>query len=212
MLRLTHPGARRQQLVLKRVMDAATATVALVALAPVMGLIAAAVGLTSRGPILFRQERVGIGGRRFHIYKFRTMVADAEAHRPGLAAHSVYTDGRLFKVVDDPRVTRVGQFLRRTSLDELPQFWNVLRGDMSLVGPRPPLPEEVQLYDEHHYRRLVMKPGMTGPWQVGGRNRVTDFEEVVRLEAAYMRNWTIRKDFRIMARTVPVVFRMDGAH
>ena len=212
MLQLTRPWARSHQLKAKRILDAITAAVALVGLAPVLVLIAAAVRFTSRGPILFTQERVGIGGRRFNIFKFRTMVTDAERQRDDLEHSSVYTDGRLFKVLNDPRVTPVGRFLRRTSLDELPQLWNVLRGEMSLVGPRPPLPCEVELYDEHHYRRFVMKPGITGPWQVSGRNTVTDFEEVVRLEAEYMRNWTLRKDFRIMARTVPAVFKMEGAH
>lgn len=212
MLALTRPWARRHQLQLKRLIDAGTATCALILLAPLMAVIAAAVRLNSKGPVFFRQERVGIGGRRFRMYKFRTMIADAERRRPGLEQKSLYADARLFKIVDDPRVTRVGAFLRRTSLDELPQFWNVLRGEMSLVGPRPPLPAEVELYDEHHYRRFVMKPGITGPWQVNGRNKVTDFEEVVRLEAEYMRNWTLSRDFRIIARTVPAVFRMEGAH
>jgi lipopolysaccharide/colanic/teichoic acid biosynthesis glycosyltransferase len=109
-------------------------------------------------------------------------------------------------------VTGVGAILRQTSLDELPQLFNVLRGEMSLVGPRPPMPSEVELYDEHHYSRFDMKPGITGPWQVGGRNKITDFEEVVRLEHAYARSWSIGKDFRILMRTIPVVLRMDGAH
>jgi lipopolysaccharide/colanic/teichoic acid biosynthesis glycosyltransferase len=115
-------------------------------------------------------------------------------------------------VKDDPRVTRIGAFLRRTSLDELPQLWNVLLGHMSVVGPRPPLPCEVALYQEHHYTRLNMRPGMTGPWQASGRNRITDFEEVVRLESAYIRQWSIWKDLAILLRTIPVVLRMDGAH
>lgn len=212
MLQLTRPASRGHQLMVKRMIDMCVAAVALCVLSPLLALVACAVRLDSPGPILFRQERVGMGGRRFRIYKFRTMVADAEEQRTTLREQSVYSDARLFKVPNDPRVTRVGRVLRRTSLDELPQFWNVLRGDMSLVGPRPPLPSEVELYDEHHYRRFVMKPGITGPWQVSGRNKVVDFEEVVRLEDAYMRNWTLGKDFRIMARTVPVVLKMEGAH
>lgn len=212
MLQLTRPASRGHQLAVKRFIDMCVAAVALLILSPVLAAVAFAVRMNSRGPILFRQERVGMGGHRFHIYKFRTMVADAEERRKTLREQSMYPDARLFKVPNDPRITSVGRFLRRTSLDELPQFWNVLRGDMSLVGPRPPLPCEVALYDEHHYRRFVMKPGITGPWQVNGRNRVTDFEEVVRLEDAYMRNWSLGKDFRIMARTVPAVLRMDGAH
>lgn len=212
MLQLTQPGSRGQQLLIKRCIDVCVAGMALLVLLPVLVAIALAVRCTTRGPVLFRQQRVGIGGSRFTMYKFRTMVADAEERRKTLRAQSVYTDARLFKVPNDPRITPVGRFLRRTSLDELPQFWNVLRGDMSLVGPRPPMPCEVELYDEHHYRRFVMKPGITGPWQVSGRNTVTDFEEVVRLEDAYMRNWSLRKDFRIIARTVPVVLKMEGAH
>src|SRR5690606_23110597 len=121
------------------------------------------------GQILFSQERVGRGGRLFRIYKFRSMVADAEARKQELASASVYASPHLFKVVSDPRITPLGAFLRKTSLDELPQLWNVLIGDMSLVGPRPPLPSEVAVYDEHHTVRLCARPGMTGPWQVSGR-------------------------------------------
>jgi lipopolysaccharide/colanic/teichoic acid biosynthesis glycosyltransferase len=140
------------------------------------------------------------------------MVRDAEKRQDGIAARSIYGDGRLFKVKDDPRVTRVGRFLRRTSLDELPQLWNVMRGDMSLVGPRPPVPQEVALYEEHHFARFHMKPGITGPWQVGGRNNVTSFEEIVRLEADYMRYWSIGKDIEILLRTLPAVLGQRGAH
>jgi lipopolysaccharide/colanic/teichoic acid biosynthesis glycosyltransferase len=124
----------------------------------------------------------------------------------------MYGDLRLFKVKNDPRVTRIGGFLRRTSLDELPQLWNVLRGDMSLVGPRPPLPCEVELYEEHHYTRFDMRPGITGPWQVSGRNRITDFDAVLQLEFGYLRQWSIWKDFGILLRTVPEVLKMKGAH
>jgi lipopolysaccharide/colanic/teichoic acid biosynthesis glycosyltransferase len=140
------------------------------------------------------------------------MVHDAESLRDDLAPKSLYTDQRLFKVKDDPRVTRLGAFLRRTSLDELPQLWNVFRGDMSLVGPRPPLPSEVDLYEDHHYTRFDVKPGITGPWQVSGRNSITDFEEVIRLETGYIRGWTIWKDLGILLKTVPVVLFMRGAH
>jgi lipopolysaccharide/colanic/teichoic acid biosynthesis glycosyltransferase len=146
------------------------------------------------------------------MWKFRSMVHDAEERRVDLTGRSVYQDARLFKMRDDPRVTSVGAFLRRTSLDELPQLWNVIKGDMSLVGPRPPLPAEVALYEEHHYTRLNMRPGITGPWQVGGRNNITDFEEVVRLEEQYIRHWSIWKDVGILIRTLPAVLRMDGAH
>jgi exopolysaccharide biosynthesis polyprenyl glycosylphosphotransferase len=212
LVELVRPSLDAAQLLAKRAMDLLLATALLVALSPLLLLVALAVRLTSRGPVLFAQPRVGFGGRRFRMYKFRSMVADAEARKAALAAHSVYADPRLFKVVDDPRVTRLGAFLRRTSLDELPQLWNVVRGEMSLVGPRPPVVAEVGEYEEAHYARFGMKPGITGPWQVGGRNRVTSFDEVVRLETAYMRQWSIWKDFEILIRTVPAVLRMAGAH
>ena len=212
MVQLTHPGLRGRQLVLKRALDLVASVSGLVVLAPVFVVIAALILLTSRGPIFYRQLRVGIGGRRFHITKFRSMVVDADAQRAALACQSVYGDGRLFKMTHDPRVTPIGRFLRRTSLDELPQLWDVLRGRMSLVGPRPPMPSEVVLYEEHHYTRFVMKPGITGPWQVAGRNLITDFEAIVRLETEYMRHWSIWKDLEILAQTVPAVLRMDGAH
>lgn len=211
LVQLTRPGLRGGQLALKRVGDVAISLSLIILLAPLSLLIALAVRLTSPGPIIFRQTRVGVGGRPFSMYKFRSMVDDAEGRRGELMDQSVYADGRLFKVLEDPRVTKFGAFLRRTSLDELPQLWNVLRGDMSLVGPRPPLPSEVALYEEHHYARFHMKPGMTGPWQVGGRNRVIAFQEVVRLETEYMRNWTISKDLAILARTLPVVMHSTGA-
>jgi lipopolysaccharide/colanic/teichoic acid biosynthesis glycosyltransferase len=162
--------------------------------------------------VLFRQTRVGRGGRRFQICKFRSMVTDAEQRLDDLRANSVYRDARLFKMERDPRITRVGAFLRKTSLDELPQLWNVLKGDMSLVGPRPPLPSEVALYEEHHYTRFDVKPGITGPWQVSGRNKIRDFEEIMRLETAYIRQWGLGKDLAILARTVPAVLRMHGAY
>jgi lipopolysaccharide/colanic/teichoic acid biosynthesis glycosyltransferase len=167
--------------------------------------------LDSRGPVLFRQPRVGLGGREFEILKFRTMVSGADGQREGLKGRSVYADGRLFKIKDDPRITRLGALLRRTSLDELPQLWNVLRGEMSLVGPRPPLASEVALYEAHHYARFDVKPGITGPWQVNGRSTVTEFEEVVRLESEYIRGWTIWKDVALLVRTVPAVLFMRGA-
>lgn len=212
LVQLTHPAVKGQQYVFKRAVDIVVAGLGLALLSPLLLLIAAAVRLTSRGPVLFSQMRVGRGGRLFRIYKFRSMVQDAEQRRSELAAQSVYGDERLFKVMDDPRITPLGRFLRRSSLDELPQLWNVLRGEMSLVGPRPPLPSEVSLYKEHHYSRFDMKPGITGPWQVRGRNKITDFEQVMRIETAWMRQWSIWKDFAILMQTVPVVIRMDGAH
>jgi exopolysaccharide biosynthesis polyprenyl glycosylphosphotransferase len=212
LVQLTRPGLQGQQLVLKRAVDIVVSALGLVLLTPLLAAVAMAVRLSSPGPIIFRQRRVGAGGRRFDILKFRSMYDGADAQRGQLTDASIYGDARLFKVWRDPRVTAIGRFIRRTSLDELPQLWNVLKGEMSLVGPRPPLPSEVALYDEHHYSRFDMKPGITGPWQVNGRNRVTDFDEVIRLETAYLRRWMIWKDFAILLRTIPVVLRMDGAH
>jgi lipopolysaccharide/colanic/teichoic acid biosynthesis glycosyltransferase len=209
---LTAPTLKGWQLAVKRLMDVIGAATGLVLTAPVMGVVALAVKLDSRGPVLFRQERIGQGGRRFRIAKFRTMVCGADGQRSELLSRSIYPDARLFKVPDDPRVTNVGRWLRRSSLDELPQLLNVLRGEMSLVGPRPPLPSEVELYKAHHYARFDVRPGMTGPWQVGGRNDIVDFEEVVRLEAAYIREWSLLADVSILLSTIPAVFRMRGAH
>ena len=211
-VQFTRPAARSSQLIAKRCLDLSLSAAALALLAPFLIGIGIIIRLTSSGPALFKQTRVGRGGRRFFIYKFRTMVANADSHREKLAAQSMYGDLRLFKMECDPRVTSIGAILRRTSLDELPQLWNVLRGDMSLVGPRPPMPSEVELYEEHHYSRFDMKPGITGPWQVNGRNEITDFEEVVRLETRYMRHWSLTKDVSILLRTLPVVLRMRGAH
>jgi lipopolysaccharide/colanic/teichoic acid biosynthesis glycosyltransferase len=139
------------------------------------------------------------------------MIDGAEKRRDELLSSSVYDDARLFKIPNDPRVTRLGRWLRRTSIDELPQLMNVLRGEMSLVGPRPPLPSEVALYEEHHYARFDVRPGITGPWQVAGRNDITEFERVVALETAYIRDWSLVTDLVILARTVPAVLWMRGA-
>jgi exopolysaccharide biosynthesis polyprenyl glycosylphosphotransferase len=208
---LTAPTLKGWQLVVKRAVDLVGATVGLVVAAPLMAIVAVAVKLDSLGPVFFRQERVGWGGKRFKLAKFRTMVQDAEARRDALLGQSIYPDPRLFKMPADPRVTHLGRWLRRTSLDEVPQLWNVLKGEMSLVGPRPPLPSEVALYEAHHYARFDVKPGMTGPWQVSGRNEIRDFEKVVELETAYIRNWSLYVDLVLLARTMPVVIRRKGA-
>lgn len=209
---LNRPGLRGRQLVIKRTLDIVVSGLGMVLLSPVFVLTALAVYISSPGPTFFRQTRVGLGGKAFKITKFRSMVHDAEARLDDLTPKSLYSDRRLFKVKDDPRVTRLGNFLRRTSLDELPQFWNAFVGNMSLVGPRPPLPSEVDLYEEHHYTRFDVKPGITGPWQVNGRNTITDFDEVIRLETDYIREWTIWKDLGILLRTIPTVVLMRGAH
>jgi exopolysaccharide biosynthesis polyprenyl glycosylphosphotransferase len=202
---LTRQGA----LAVKRGLDVVGALVGLTVLLPVLVAIGTAVRLTSRGPALFRQERVGFRGRRFWMYKFRTMVAEAELLR-GQIAHLNALDGPVFKVVDDPRVTALGRLLRRTSLDELPQLWNVLRGEMSLVGPRPlPVDEAGQLKGAER-RRHAMRPGLTGLWQVRGRIMVV-FDEWMELDLAYVDRWSLALDLAILLRTVPAVLRGDGA-
>ena len=211
LIELTTPTLKGRQVFVKRVIDFMVAALGLVVLSPFLALVAAVLKLHSPGPVFFTQQRVGQGGRRFRIIKFRTMVEGAEQRRDELLSRSLYSDGRLFKVRDDPRITPLGRWLRRTSIDELPQLVNVLRGEMSLVGPRPPLPSEVALYEEHHYARFDVKPGITGPWQVAGRNGVTSFEEVLGLERSYIRDWSVWADLRLLAKTIPVVVRMRGA-
>jgi exopolysaccharide biosynthesis polyprenyl glycosylphosphotransferase len=163
----------------------------------------------SAGPVLFKQQRVGRNGRLFTLYKFRTMGRDAELQKAALATANGMR-GHLFKIVRDPRVTPVGRVLRRAYVDELPQFWNVLKGDMSLVGPRPPLPEEVARYSPHHRRRLSVRPGMTGPWQATGNGAVGDFEDVVRMECDYIDQWSLWGDVQVLLRTCATVARMAG--
>ena len=208
---LSRPALVGSQLVLKRAVDLAGAALGLIVLSPVFLLVALLVRLTSRGSVFFRQMRVGLGGEPFLMIKFRTMVAGAEAQQGVLEQKNVYATDPLFKLPRDPRTTPIGVFLRRSSLDELPQLLNVLRGEMSMVGPRPALPSEVARYKQHHFVRFEVLPGMTGPWQVSGRNAIKDFEEVVQLEASYVRGWTVWRDFLILLRTVPAVLSMRGA-
>lgn len=209
---LSRPALVGVQLVLKRVVDLVGALVGLVVGAPIALVLALLIKLTSPGPVFFRQVRVGLGGDPFTLLKFRTMVDGAEAQLAALAKANQYADDPIFKMRGDPRLTPVGRFLRRSSLDELPQLFNVLRGEMSLVGPRPALPSEVARYRPHHYVRFEVLPGITGPWQVGGRSAITDFEQVVALEAGYIRGWTVWRDLLILVRTVPAVFSMKGAY
>ena len=192
---------RALALAAKRILDIAGALVGMVVLLPVGAVIAAAILLEDGGPILFRQERVGLHGRTFRVLKFRSMTRDAQAQQAQLAAQNEI-QGPAFKLDQDPRVTRVGRFLRRTSLDELPQLQNVLQGDMSLVGPRPPLPDEVVDYDLWHRRRLSMKPGITGLWQVRGR-RDPEFDHWVEADLEYIDRWSLWLDLKILLRTIP---------
>ena len=208
---LSSPALIGWQLVAKRVLDVSGATVGMVVLSPVIAACALLVKFTSPGPVIFRQLRVGLGGEPFRMLKLRTMVLDADDRAGELAASSVYADPQLFKVAGDPRITRVGRFLRRSSLDELPQLWNVLRGEMSLVGPRPPLPREVTRYKVRHYVRFEVAPGITGPWQVSGRNEITSFDTVIQLEQDYINGWTVWRDLVLLLRTVPAVLSMRGA-
>ena len=208
---LSRPALVGSQLVLKRSVDVVGAILVLIVLSPALLLMALAVRLTSRGPVFFRQIRVGLGGDPFVMLKFRTMVHDAELRQAALQESNVYSEDPLFKLAKDPRTTPIGVFLRRSSLDEMPQLINVLRGEMSLVGPRPALPSEVSRYKQHHFVRFEVLPGITGPWQVSGRNAILNFEDVVRLEASYIRGWTVWRDFAILLRTLPAVLSMKGA-
>ncbi len=194
----------------KRAIDVVGACLGLVLATPIMLVIAVGLRLSSRGPIIFMQERCGLGGRRFRFFKFRTMVEDAEDQR-ALLTHLNEMRGPVFKISRDPRITRLGAILRKTSLDELPQLWNVLRGEMSLVGPRPPVPDEVASYDSRQRQRLAVVPGITGLWQVSGRSTINDFETWLELDLAYVRRWSLWLDFRILAKTVIVVISARGA-
>ncbi len=205
-------GLSARHLLLKRWIDAIGSAVLLVLLAPLLLLIAILIRLDSPGPVLYRQERVGLGGRVFRVVKFRTMRLGADAEKASVAHLNRTGDPRLFKIPNDPRVTRVGAILRRWSLDEWPQLWNVLVGEMSLVGPRPFPASDVAGYQDHHFLRLAMRPGITGLWQVEGRSEIVDFEEVVRLDRQYVERWSLWLDFVILARTVPAVLRRNGAY
>jgi len=199
------------QRAVKNVLDRMAALFLLGMLSPVMIGLAVMVRLDSPGPAFFKQRRVGIGGQEFTCWKFRSMYTDAEARLASLAHLNERSDGLLFKMRRDPRVTKVGTFLRRSSLDELPQLFNVLSGAMSMVGPRPPLPSEVVAYDDDVRRRLLVKPGMTGLWQVSGRSELS-WAESVRLDLHYVDNWSPALDVRILARTVTAVIRGTGAY
>ncbi len=194
----------------KRIIDIVGAIVGLI-ITVVVGIVLAPFLLTeSPGPLIFRQKRVGVNGRIFEFYKFRSMYVDAEARKAELAEQNEM-QGPMFKMDNDPRITKVGAFIRKTSIDELPQFWNVLKGDMSLVGTRPPTLDEYQRYSYYQKRRISFRPGITGLWQVSGRSSITDFDEVVKLDLEYIDNWSLSLDFKIILKTIGVVFRGSGA-
>lgn len=196
--------------VLKRTLDIVGGIVGCIISIPIIALVAIPLKLESPGPLIFKQRRVGRNGRVFYIHKLRSMYVDAEARKKELMAQNEM-NGLMFKMEDDPRITRVGRFIRRTSIDELPQFFDVVRGSMSLVGTRPPTLDEYRQYESHHKRRLSTKPGITGLWQVSGRSDIDDFEEVVRLDVQYIDNWSIWMDIYLLFKTVGVVFDRKGA-
>lgn len=204
------PPGDRWELGLKRLIDIVASGFLLVVLCPVFLLVALLVRMTSPGSVIYKQKRVGLNGHLFDLYKFRSMCVGAEQQLDELRKFNEMS-GPVFKMSDDPRVTPVGKFLRRFSLDELPQLYNVLRGDMSLVGPRPPIPGEVSLYERRDRRRLSMRPGLTCTWQVSGRNKINDFDNWVKLDLDYIDNWSLQRDFLLIFRTLPAVFFGNGA-
>ena len=215
--------ASTRALMVKRLMDIAGGLLGCLATAVLFVFVAPAIYIASPGPIFFTQERVGKNGKRFKMYKFRSMYMDAEARKAELMKQNKLGDAKMFKLDFDPRVignkvlpdgthkTGIGDFIRRTSIDEFPQFFNVLKGDMSIVGTRPPLISETNCYELHHKARLAIKPGITGMWQVSGRSDITDFEEVVRLDKEYIENWNIGLDVKILIKTVMVVLKKEGS-
>ena len=198
------------KMLVKRAIDIAGAIVGLLITAVITVFVAPAILIESPGPLFFKQKRVGKNGRYFYMYKFRSMYKDAEERKKALMEQNEMK-GLMFKMTDDPRITKVGKFIRATSIDELPQFFNVLKGDMSLVGTRPPTVDEFMQYAGYHKRRLSIKPGITGLWQVSGRSNIEDFEEVVKLDLEYIDNWSIALDIKILLKTVLVVFKKDGS-
>jgi exopolysaccharide biosynthesis polyprenyl glycosylphosphotransferase len=208
-LTFTTTPSNETQLALKRLLDITVSLGILAIAAPIIFLVSLAIRITSPGSVLFKQKRIGLNGRMFTLYKFRTMIEDAHERRNEIE-HLNEMTGPVFKAKDDPRITPVGRVLRRFSLDEIPQLWNVLKGDMSLVGPRPPIPEEVAAYHRWHRRRLSMKPGLTCLWQISGRNNI-DFERWMQLDLQYIDNWSPSLDLKILLRTIPAVLSGKGA-
>ena len=196
--------------VLKRLLDVAGGLLGCVISLPIIAIVAIPLKLESPGPLIFKQKRVGLNGRIFYIHKLRSMYIDAEERKKELMAQNEM-NGLMFKMQDDPRITKVGKFIRKTSIDELPQFFDVLVGNMSLVGTRPPTVDEYNQYDSHHKRRLSMKPGITGLWQVSGRSKIQNFEDVVSLDVQYIDHWSLWGDIKLLFKTVEVVFSGHGA-
>jgi exopolysaccharide biosynthesis polyprenyl glycosylphosphotransferase len=201
---------RMWHLIFKRMFDLAVSGIGLLLFSPLFLVIAVIIKFNSPGPVFFRQKRVGLNGRAFTLFKFRTMVKDAEA-KLGDLLHKNEMSGPVFKMSNDPRLTSVGKFLRKSSLDEFPQLWNVFQGHMSLIGPRPPLPSEVSKYQPWQRRRLSMRPGITCLWQANGRNKIANFDEWMRLDLEYIDNWSLWLDTKIIFKTIPVVFTGSGA-
>jgi len=208
---LGSPVLRARALISKRIVDLIVSSVLILLLSPLLILIAIAIRLDSPGSPFFRQDRAGLGGKRFRMLKFRTMRDGADTEKAELAHLNHTRDVRLFKIRDDPRTTRLGKYLRRWSLDELPQLFNVLIGEMSLIGPRPFFEADFGEYEDHHFRRLDAKPGITGLWQVSGRSEVVDFEDVIYLDRQYIEQWSFWLDVSILFRTIPAVLRRTGA-
>jgi exopolysaccharide biosynthesis polyprenyl glycosylphosphotransferase len=210
LLGIREPSLHHWQALFKRGIDLCMASFGLIVFSPLMLIAAVAIKMESSGPIIFEQTRLGRNQRRFTCLKFRSMYVGAESQLEELRQENEST-GPIFKMRDDPRQTRVGRILRRTSLDELPQLWNVLKGEMSIIGPRPPIPSEVEAYDPWHLRRLEVRPGITGLWQVSGRSDLT-FDEMVLLDIYYIENWSPLLDLRILLKTVPTVLLGKGAY
>ncbi|GAP53581.1 undecaprenyl-phosphate galactose phosphotransferase [Arthrobacter sp. Hiyo6] len=210
LIHVTTPTLEGGQRVAKRLFDIIGSGILIIFSTPLMVIVAALVKMDSRGPVLFRQERVGKEGTLFGMLKFRSMVVNAEQQLAGLA-HRNEGSGVLFKIKNDPRITRIGHLLRKYSLDEVPQLFNIFAGSMSLVGPRPPLPSEVEAYEHDVRRRLLVKPGLTGLWQVSGRSNLS-WQDSVRLDLYYVENWSLAGDLVILLRTVRAVFRSSGAY
>jgi exopolysaccharide biosynthesis polyprenyl glycosylphosphotransferase len=208
-LSFTSTPSSAEAMIIKRLLDIGASIMALIILSPIFLLTAVAIKLSDGGPVFFGQERSGLFGRTFKMWKFRSMVINAEELKKGLENQNEM-GGPVFKIKKDPRITGFGRFIRKSSIDELPQIWNVLMGDMSLVGPRPPIPSEVEKYERWQMRRLSMRPGITCIWQVSGRNNI-DFESWMKLDLQYIDNWTLFLDIKLLLKTVPVVLLRKGA-